>query len=78
MRSPDVRESKLPDTNTTPRGLPAERDTPLTRAVWQLSVAAVGAGAVTTVAVVQGQDPLVAFGITVFSAFAAVVLGNWL
>ena len=42
----------------------------------QLAFAALGAGVITTVAVAQGQNPLTALGITVFSAVAAVMLGQ--
>jgi hypothetical protein len=42
----------------------------------QLAVACVGAGVITTVAVAQGQNPLTALGITVFSAVAAVAVGQ--
>lgn len=42
----------------------------------QLAVACIGAGVVTTVAVAQGQNPLTALGITLFSAVAAVMLGQ--
>ena len=42
----------------------------------QLAVACLGAGVVTTVAVAQGQNPLTALGITLFSAVAAVVVGQ--
>jgi hypothetical protein len=42
----------------------------------QLAVACLGAGVITTVAVAQGQNPLTALGITVFSAVAAVVVGQ--
>jgi hypothetical protein len=44
--------------------------------VTQLAVACLGAGIVTTVAVAQGQNPLTALGITLFSAIAAVMLGQ--
>jgi len=44
--------------------------------VTQLSVACLGAGVVTTVAVAQGQNPLTALGITLFSAIAAVAVGQ--
>ena len=44
--------------------------------VTQLAVACLGAGVVTTVAVAQGQNPLTALGITLFSAVAAVMLGQ--
>jgi di/tricarboxylate transporter len=44
--------------------------------VSQLAVAALGAGVVTTIAVAQGQNPLTALGITVFSAVAAVMVGQ--
>jgi hypothetical protein len=42
----------------------------------QLAVASLGAGIVTTLAVAQGQDPFTALGITLFSAVAAVVVGQ--
>ncbi len=42
----------------------------------QLAVACLGAGVITTVAVAQGQNPITALGITVFSAVAAVMLGQ--
>lgn len=42
----------------------------------QLAVAALGAGVVTTIAVAQGQNPLTALGITLFSAIAAVMVGQ--
>ena len=42
----------------------------------QLAVAALGAGVVTTLAVAQGQSPLTALGITLFSAIAAVAVGQ--
>ncbi|MCP9804926.1 hypothetical protein KBY71_00145 [Cyanobium sp. T1B-Tous] len=44
--------------------------------VSQLAVACLGAGVVTTVAVAQGQNPLTALGITLFSAVAAVMVGQ--
>ena len=44
--------------------------------VTQLAVACLGAGVVTTVAVAQGQNPLTALGITLFSAVAAVMVGQ--
>ncbi|MCT0225788.1 hypothetical protein [Synechococcus sp. CS-1328] len=44
--------------------------------VTQLAVACLGAGVVTSVAVAQGQNPLTALGITLFSAVAAVMLGQ--
>ncbi len=44
--------------------------------VAQLAVACLGAGVITTVAVAQGQNPMTALGITVFSAVAAVMLGQ--
>jgi len=52
--------------------------TPNTRSevVTQLAVASLGAGIVTTVAVAQGQNPLTALGITLFSALAAVMVGQ--
>jgi len=42
----------------------------------QLAVACVGAGIVTSIAVAQGQNPLTALGITLFSAVAAVMVGQ--
>ena len=42
----------------------------------KLAFAALGAGVITTVAVAQGQNPLTALGMTVFSAVAAVVVGQ--
>ena len=39
-------------------------------------MACLGAGVVTSLAVAQGQDPFTALGITVFSAVAAVVVGQ--
>ncbi len=44
----------------------------------QLAVACIGAGLVTSVAVAQGQNPLTALGITLFSAIAAVMAGQLL
>ena len=44
--------------------------------VTQLAVACLGAGVVTTVAVAQGQNPMTALGITLFSAVAAVMVGQ--
>ena len=40
----------------------------------QLAVACLGAGVITSVAVAQGQNPLTALGITLFSAIAAVAV----
>jgi hypothetical protein len=42
----------------------------------QLAVACLGAGVITTFAVAQGQNPITALGITLFSAVAAVALGQ--
>ena len=42
----------------------------------QLAVACLGAGIVTSVAVAQGQNPFTALGITLFSAVAAVMVGQ--
>jgi hypothetical protein len=42
----------------------------------QLAVACLGAGVVTTIAVAQGQNPLTALSITLFSAVAAVMVGQ--
>jgi hypothetical protein len=42
----------------------------------QLAVACLGAGVITSIAVAQGQNPLTALGITLFSAIAAVAVGQ--
>jgi hypothetical protein len=42
----------------------------------QLAVAFLGAGVVTSMAVAQGQSPLTALTITLFSAIAAVAVGQ--
>jgi hypothetical protein len=42
----------------------------------QLAVACIGAGVVTSIAVAQGQNPFTALGITLFSAVAAVLVGQ--
>jgi hypothetical protein len=42
----------------------------------QLAVACLGAGVVTSLAVAQGQSPMTALTITLFSAFAAVGVGQ--
>jgi len=39
-------------------------------------MACLGAGVITTVAVAQGQNPLTALGITLFSGLAAVMVGQ--
>jgi hypothetical protein len=44
----------------------------------QLAVACLGAGVVTSLAVAQGQSPLTALTITLFSAIAAVGVGQML
>lgn len=44
--------------------------------VTQLAIASLGAGVVTTIAVAQGQNPLTALSITLFSAIAAVMVGQ--
>jgi len=44
----------------------------------QLAVAALAAGVVTSYEVSQGQNPLIALGITIFSAVSAVVIGQWI
>ena len=60
------------DPAVTPTPTPRSRQELIT----QLSVACLGAGVVTTVAVAQGQNPLTALGITLFSAVAAVMVGQ--
>ena len=42
----------------------------------QLAVACLGAGVITSFAVAQGQNPFTALGITLFSAVAAVMVGQ--
>jgi hypothetical protein len=42
----------------------------------QLAVACLGAGVITSFAVAQGQNPFTALGITLFSAMAAVMVGQ--
>jgi len=42
----------------------------------QLAVACLGAGVITSFSVAQGQNPTIAFGITIFSAVAAVAVGQ--
>ena len=42
----------------------------------EMRVACLGAGVITSVAVAQGQNPLTALGITLFSAVAAVAVGQ--
>ena len=42
----------------------------------QLAVACLGAGVITSLAVAQGQNPFTALGITLFSAIAAVAVGQ--
>ncbi|MEB3194842.1 MAG: hypothetical protein VKO19_06955 [Cyanobacteriota bacterium] len=44
--------------------------------VSQLAVASLGAGVITSLAVAQGQNPLTALSITLFSAIAAVAVGQ--
>ncbi len=56
----------------TPSPTPRDRS----ELVSQLAVACIGAGVVTSLAVAQGQNPLTALGITLFSAVAAVMLGQ--
>ncbi|MEB3321158.1 MAG: hypothetical protein VKI63_09505 [Cyanobium sp.] len=56
----------------TPSPTPRDRS----ELVSQLAVASLGAGIVTSLAVAQGQSPLTALGITLFSALAAVLVGQ--
>ncbi len=58
--------------------VPAIAHHPLDRpsAATQITVAFLGAGVITSFAVAQGQNPLTALGITVFSALAAVMVGQ--
>lgn len=50
--------------------------TPKAEITSQIAVACLGAGVVTSIAVAQGQNPLTALGITLFSAIAAVMVGQ--
>ena len=56
--------------------IPSPTPQPRAELITQLAVACIGAGVVTTVAVAQGQNPLMALGITLFSAVAAVMVGQ--
>ncbi|MFZ9754198.1 MAG: hypothetical protein ACO3B3_11690 [Cyanobium sp.] len=56
--------------------LPTPTPTPKGEITSQIAVACLGAGVVTSIAVAQGQDPFTALGITLFSAIAAVVVGQ--
>ncbi|MDI9405190.1 MAG: hypothetical protein QM522_00660 [Chitinophagaceae bacterium] len=56
----------------TPSPTPRDRS----ELVSQLSVASLGAGIVTSLAVAQGQNPLTALTITLFSALAAVLVAQ--
>jgi len=56
----------------TPSPTPRDRS----ELVSQLSVASLGAGIVTSLAVAQGQNPLTALSITLFSALAAVLVAQ--
>jgi hypothetical protein len=44
--------------------------------ITQLAVACLGAGVITSFAVAQGQNPVTALSITLFSAVAAVAFGQ--
>jgi hypothetical protein len=55
---------------------PSPSPNPRSELFSQLAVACIGAGVVTSVAVAQGQNPLTALGITLFSAVAAVMVGQ--
>ena len=56
--------------------LPSPDPQSRTELTTQLAVACLGAGVITSVAVAQGQNPLTALGITLFSAIAAVAVGQ--
>ena len=56
--------------------IPSPTPQPRQEVVTQLAVACIGAGVVTSVTVAQGQNPLTALGITLFSAVAAVMVGQ--
>jgi hypothetical protein len=58
----------------TPSPSPRDRS----ELISQLAVASIGAGIITSLAVAQGQNPFTALGITLFSALAAVVVGQLL
>ena len=67
-----LRSSQLPSAAVLPNPAPRDRGELTT----QLAVACIGAGVVTSLAVAQGQNPLTALGITLFSAVAAVMVGQ--
>ena len=56
--------------------LPSPDPQSRTELTTQLAVACLGAGVITSIAVAQGQNPLTALGITLFSAVAAVAVGQ--
>jgi len=56
--------------------VPSPTPQPRSELFSQLAVACLGAGIVTSVAVAQGQNPFTALGITLFSAVAAVMVGQ--
>lgn len=57
---------------------PSPSPQPRSEVVSQLAIACIGAGVVTSFAVAQGQNPLTALAITLFSAVAAVMVGQLL
>jgi len=66
----------LRQTSSRPAVLPSPDPQSRTELTTQLAVACLGAGVITSVAVAQGQNPLTALGITLFSAVAAVAVGQ--
>ena len=56
--------------------VPSPTPQPRSELFSQLAVACLGAGIVTSVAVAQGQNPFTALCITLFSAVAAVMVGQ--
>jgi len=63
-------------TSSSPAVLPSPDPRSRAELTTQLAVACLGAGVITSVAVAQGQNPLTALGITLFSAVAAVAVGQ--
>lgn len=56
--------------------IPSPDPQPRGELISQLAVACLGAGVITSLAVAQGQNPLTALSITLFSAVAAVAVGQ--
>lgn len=75
-REPSRHSPYLRHTSSRLAVLPSPDPQSRTDLTTQLAVACLGAGVITSVAVAQGQNPLTALGITLFSAVAAVAVGQ--